>query len=145
MDDFILKTRFGTSYPYHSIRSINCAHVLSSSGKSTQGHCLNGLVCFSHKGEVSGSENQRREHKEFRYFSLSKKVGTVLQDQDGQFIGLSVAEDIAFALENDCVPQTQMFAKVAEVSQMRRYGGLFGLLAAPAFRGSEVYGLHGTS
>ncbi|WHY85596.1 ABC transporter ATP-binding protein [Neobacillus novalis] len=91
----------------------------SGSGKSTLGHCLNGLVPFSYKGEVSGSLKISGENtKNLDIFSLSKKVGTVLQDPDGQFIGLTVAEDIAFALENDGAPQTQMFAKVAEVSKM---------------------------
>jgi len=32
----------------------------------------------------------------------------VLQDPDGQFIGLTVGEDIAFALENSCTPQDEM-------------------------------------
>ena len=91
----------------------------SGSGKSTLGHCLNGLVPFSYKGEVLGSLKICGEDaKNLDIFSLSKKVGTVLQDPDGQFIGLTVAEDIAFALENDCTPQTQMFDKVAEVSKM---------------------------
>ena len=91
----------------------------SGSGKSTLGHCLNGLVPFSYKGEVSGSlKICGQDAKDLDIFSLSKKVGTVLQDPDGQFIGLTVAEDIAFALENDCTPQTQMFDKVAEVSKM---------------------------
>ena len=35
-------------------------------------------------------------------------VGTVLQDSDGQFIGLTVGEDVAFALENDCVELGEM-------------------------------------
>ncbi|ETI70120.1 ABC transporter ATP-binding protein [Neobacillus vireti] len=91
----------------------------SGSGKSTLGHCLNGLVPFSYKGEVSGSLKISGEDvKDLDIFSLSKKVGTVLQDPDGQFIGLTVAEDIAFALENDGAPQTHMFDKVAEVSKM---------------------------
>ena len=38
-------------------------------------------------------------------------VGTVLQDPDSQFIGLTVAEDIAFKLENDCVTQNEMKVK----------------------------------
>lgn len=50
-------------------------------------------------------------------FGLSKIVGTVLQDTDGQFIGLTVAEDIAFALENDMVPQEEMFARVDEAAE----------------------------
>lgn len=37
---------------------------------------------------------------------------TVLQDPDGQFIGLTVAEDLAFALENDCVSLEEMQEKV---------------------------------
>ena len=49
---------------------------------------------------------------------MSKLVGTVLQDTDGQFIGLTVAEDIAFALENDCVEQAEMFSKVDEVAEI---------------------------
>ena len=48
---------------------------------------------------------------------MSKLVGTVLQDTDGQFIGLTVAEDIAFALENDCVPQEELFQRVDEVAE----------------------------
>ncbi|MFJ7724735.1 ABC transporter ATP-binding protein [Neobacillus sp. NPDC097160] len=91
----------------------------SGSGKSTLGHCLNGLVPFSYKGKVSGSLKIGSEDaKDLDIFSLSKKVGTVLQDPDGQFIGLTVAEDIAFALENDCAPQRKMVKKVDEVSKM---------------------------
>lgn len=91
----------------------------SGSGKSTIGHCLNGLVPFSYKGDITGSlEIVGEEAKNLNIFSLSKKVGTVLQDPDGQFIGLTVAEDIAFALENDCTPQTEMHSTVADVSKM---------------------------
>lgn len=89
----------------------------SGSGKSTLGHCINGLVPFSYKGNVTGSLKIVGEDPK-DIFTLSKKVGTVLQDPDGQFIGLTVAEDIAFALENDCMPQLQMFDKVAEVSKI---------------------------
>ncbi|MED4207390.1 ABC transporter ATP-binding protein [Neobacillus mesonae] len=89
----------------------------SGSGKSTLGHCLNGLVPFSYKGNVTGSLKIAGEQPK-DIFSQSKKVGTVLQDPDGQFIGLTVAEDIAFALENDCTPQRQMFVKVEEVSKL---------------------------
>ena len=39
------------------------------------------------------------ETREGNLFELSKKVGTVLQDSDGQFIGLTVGEDIAFSLK----------------------------------------------
>ena len=58
------------------------------------------------------------EAKKESIFALSKSVGTVLQDPDGQFIGLTVAEDIAFALENDCVAQKEMHAAVARAAKL---------------------------
>ena len=73
----------------------------SGSGKSTLGHCLNGLIPFAYNGEMTGSLTiGGKETKECNIFKLSKTVGTVLQDSDGQFVGLTVGEDIAFALEN---------------------------------------------
>lgn len=91
----------------------------SGSGKSTLGHCLNGLIPFSYKGEISGSlKINGLEAKDQTIFKLSKMVGTVLQDADGQFVGLTVGEDIAFALENDNVANPEMHARVTRVSQM---------------------------
>ncbi|MED1438373.1 ABC transporter ATP-binding protein [Aeribacillus composti] len=91
----------------------------SGSGKSTIGHCINGLIPFSYKGEMTGSlKVMGQETKELNIFALSKMVGTVLQDPDGQFIGLTVGEDIAFALENNCTPQKEMFEIVKDASQM---------------------------
>ena len=90
----------------------------SGSGKSTLAHCINGLVPFSYAGESKGSllvggVDPSKEG----IFGMSKIVGTVLQDTDGQFIGLTVAEDIAFALENDLVAQDEMFERVDKVSK----------------------------
>jgi energy-coupling factor transport system ATP-binding protein len=91
----------------------------SGSGKSTIGHCLNGLIPFYYKGETRGSlKIKDQETASQDIFSLSKIVGTVLQDSDGQFVGLSVGEDIAFAMENDCVPGTVMHERVERVSRM---------------------------
>lgn len=91
----------------------------SGSGKSTLAHCINGLVPFSYTGESKGSLRiAGKNPADLGIFELSKIVGTVLQDTDGQFIGLTVAEDIAFALENDMVPQEEMFARVEEAAQM---------------------------
>ena len=91
----------------------------SGSGKSTLSNCINGLVPFSHEGEISGSLKVKgKETKEMSIFELSNSVGTVLQDPDGQFIGLTVGEDIAFKLENDCVSQEEMKEKVKIVSEI---------------------------
>lgn len=90
----------------------------SGSGKSTLAHCINGLVPFSFPGDVQGSLLiGGKNPADIGIFGVSKMVGTVLQDTDGQFIGLTVAEDIAFALENDCVSQEEMYEKVAKVAK----------------------------
>lgn len=91
----------------------------SGSGKSTLAHCLNGLVPFSYRGTITGSLTVNGvQTKNADLFSISKMVGTVLQDPDSQFIGLSVGEDIAFALENDCVEVEEMHERVREVARM---------------------------
>ena len=97
----------------------------SGSGKSTIGNCLNGLIPFAHKGEITGSlKIDGVETKTSNIFELSKKVGTVLQDTDGQFIGLTVGEDIAFALENDCTEVEQMRETVQKVADIVDMGQL---------------------
>lgn len=91
----------------------------SGSGKSTLGHCLNGLIPFYYKGNMEGSlKIKGLETKELDIFQLSKVIGTVLQDSDGQFVGLTVGEDIAFAMENDCVKHDEMHERVARVAKM---------------------------
>lgn len=85
----------------------------SGSGKSTLAHCINGLIPFAYKGEMSGSLRiMGLEQKELSIAALSDQVGTVLQDPDGQFVGLTVGEDIAFSLENHAVQQAEMIEKV---------------------------------
>ena len=81
----------------------------SGSGKSTLAACINGLNPFSYPGECTGTltvDGVDAPHSSI--FELAGHVGTVLQDPDGQFIGLTVGEDIAFALENSCTPQDEM-------------------------------------
>ncbi len=91
----------------------------SGSGKSTLGHCLNGLIPFYYKGSSQGSlKIKGKETKDLDIFQLSKIIGTVLQDSDGQFVGLTVGEDIAFAMENDCVQHDEMHERVARVAKM---------------------------
>ncbi|MGL4733124.1 MAG: ABC transporter ATP-binding protein, partial [Fusobacteriaceae bacterium] len=85
----------------------------SGSGKSTLGYCLNGLIPFSKKGVVEGElKIDGILTKNSSVFELSKKVGTILQDQDCQFVGLSVGEDVAFIDENHNVSPEEMFYKV---------------------------------
>lgn len=91
----------------------------SGSGKSTLGHCINGLIPFSYTGKITGSLKIKGEDtSQKNIFELSKSVGTVLQDSDGQFVGLTAGEDIAFALENDNVPLDQMHHQVRRVAEM---------------------------
>jgi len=91
----------------------------SGSGKSTLGHCLNGLIPFSYKGEITGSlKIKGLETKDLDIFHLSKILGTVLQDPDGQFVGLTVNEDIAFALENDNIQVPEMKDRVLKAAAM---------------------------
>lgn len=97
----------------------------SGSGKSTLAHCINGLVPFSYRGDITGSYRIKgKDPSKLGIFELSQSVGTVLQDTDGQFIGLTVAEDIAFALENDCVTQQEMFRRVDEAADLVAVGEL---------------------
>ena len=88
----------------------------SGSGKSTMGHCINGLAPYFYKGNITGKlEIYGKQLNEI--FEHSKYVGTVLQDSDAQFVGLSVAEDIAFVLENDEVETEIMKNKVREIAE----------------------------
>ena len=90
----------------------------SGCGKSTLSHCLNGLIPASYPGDASGELLiADKSYKEHTIFSLSKITGTVLQDSDGQFIGLTVGEDIAFALENENTPLSVMKQKVLEAAK----------------------------
>lgn len=91
----------------------------SGSGKSTLAHCMNGLIPFSYNGEIEGELkicdiNPYRESLS----EVSRKVGTILQDQDSQFIGISVGEDVAFTFENDAIPVKEMKAKVVTALEL---------------------------
>ena len=91
----------------------------SGCGKSTLAHCINGLIPFSYRGESTGKLTIKgKETKELGIFGISHTVGTVLQDPDGQFIGLTVAEDIAFALENECVGEPELHERVLRAARL---------------------------
>lgn len=90
----------------------------SGSGKSTIAKCINALIPSTFPGKIEGSLTVNGLNPAAEgIFNMSKQVGTVLQDTDGQFIGLTVAEDIAFALENDRIPQEEMRRKVMEAAR----------------------------
>ena len=91
----------------------------SGSGKSTLAACINGLNPFSNPGECAGTlmvDGVDAPHSSI--FDLAGHVGTVLQDPDGQFIGLTVGEDIAFSLENNCTPQPEMKEIVQHAAEL---------------------------
>lgn len=91
----------------------------SGSGKSTLGNCINGLIPHVIGGRIDGSLTiDGKEVKDSDITDLSKKIGTVLQDTDGQFVGLTVAEDIAFSLENQEMEQNKMHSLVREASHV---------------------------
>ncbi|WP_270515300.1 ABC transporter ATP-binding protein [Lactobacillus johnsonii] len=85
----------------------------SGSGKSTIGRCLNGLIPNIDQGEVKGKcLVNGKDITSTSLFDFSFTTSTILQDADSQFIGLTVGEDIAFALENDCQPKDKMHQTV---------------------------------
>lgn len=121
--DFSFKYRAQKDYTLHDINlTINEGEKVliigpSGSGKSTLSQCLNGLIPHSYPGKMKGHLMVNGKNpKKAGIFGMSETVGTVLQDTDGQFIGLTVAEDIAFALENDCVKQEEMKKRVHDVA-----------------------------
>lgn len=107
--------------------------ILGSSGcgKSTLANCINGLIPFSYEGEITGSLKVAGiETKDASIFELSSHVGTVQQDTDAQFVGLSVGEDIAFSLENRSIARATMLEKVDYAA---RLVGMEDFLVQPPF------------
>ncbi|KJG55482.1 heme ABC transporter ATP-binding protein [Photobacterium kishitanii] len=91
----------------------------SGCGKSTLGQCLNGLIPYAIKGDCSGELYiNGKNTRSLDLDHCTSMVGTVLQDTDGQFVGLSVGEDIAFALENQMIPQQKMREIVQATANM---------------------------
>ena len=91
----------------------------SGSGKSTIAHCINGLIPNIYKGTTSGTFKIKGQNAlKHNIFERSAHVGTVLQNPDDQFIGLTVGEDIAFKLENLVVPQQEMLTTVNQVAHL---------------------------
>ena len=76
----------------------------NGSGKSTLAKCIMGLLGgFEGKISLFGEELTRKS-----LYRLRSRVGIVFQNPDNQFVGSTVADDIAFGLENKCVPHEEM-------------------------------------
>ncbi|MBS9336953.1 ABC transporter ATP-binding protein [Fructobacillus parabroussonetiae] len=89
----------------------------SGSGKSTLISLINGLVTDK-DGEISGTLTiDGQDQQAGDAFERSLAVGTILQDTDRQFVGLTVAEDIGFVLENEAVPVRQLRAAVKRMAE----------------------------
>ncbi len=91
----------------------------SGSGKSTLGQCLNGLIPHAIEGEITGSLHiDGHATSKVELHQITEQIGTVLQDTDSQFVGLSIGEDIAFALENQQMSNVEMYPLVKSTAQM---------------------------
>ncbi|NYS23006.1 ABC transporter ATP-binding protein [Leuconostoc sp. DB-1] len=87
----------------------------SGSGKTTLLRLLNGLIPQAYQGDITGELTiNGKKILNQSLFDLSLQAGTVLQDSDAQFVGMTVAEDIAFSLENDNRPIKIVREKVAK-------------------------------
>lgn len=107
---------------------IVCIAGPSGSGKSTIAHCINGLIPESFPGKSEGSFTlDGKDVQTLNISEISKLVGTVLQDTDGQFVALTVGEDIAFAMENDCIEQQQMISKVQSAADLTDMGAFLAM------------------
>lgn len=90
----------------------------SGSGKSTLAHLLNGLIPHRFQADVTGDIRVGGvDPATARLTDTSSRIGTVLQDSDAQFVALTVAEDIAFSLENQETQPQAMPAIVAGVAE----------------------------
>ncbi len=95
----------------------------SGSGKSTLGYCINALIPHAFKGKLEGSANIcGLDLADGDMYAVNKRVGTVMQDTDAQFVGITVAEDIAFSLENQCVEKQKMHSTAAEIAHVVKMG-----------------------
>ncbi|QQO09279.1 ABC transporter ATP-binding protein [Breznakiella homolactica] len=132
-DGFTFKYRSQSEATLHRIRfSVRRGEKIlivgpSGSGKSTLAHCINGLIPHAFPGAASGNLTIGEfDALSLGIFDISKKVGTVLQDPDSQFVGLTAGEDIAFAAENDCIPVGEMKQRVLRTAGVLHIEGHLG-------------------
>ncbi|WP_010307895.1 energy-coupling factor ABC transporter ATP-binding protein [Kurthia senegalensis] len=82
----------------------------NGSGKSTLAKIINGLL-FTEQGTV---EVMQKLMNEENLWDIRSQMGMVFQNPDNQFVGATVQDDVAFALENNGVPHEEMVARVHE-------------------------------
>ncbi|MGP5265931.1 ABC transporter ATP-binding protein [Brachybacterium alimentarium] len=91
----------------------------SGSGKSTLISAINGLIPHHHRGTSNGAVRVAgNDPAMVPLAATASVVGTVLQDSNSQFVGLTVAEDIAFSLENQQVPHAEMPALITRAAEL---------------------------
>ena len=81
----------------------------NGSGKSTLAKLLNGLQ-FPQKGNITVCGIELNEET---VWDVRRLIGMVFQNPDNQFVGTTVQDDVAFALENNGIPREQMVERVA--------------------------------
>ena len=82
----------------------------NGSGKSTMAKLMNGLL-FPQSGEVRVLGETLNEEN---LWEIRSQMGMVFQNPDNQFVGATVQDDVAFALENNGVPFKDMVVRVHE-------------------------------
>ncbi|ANU09227.1 cobalt import ATP-binding protein cbiO 1 [Planococcus antarcticus DSM 14505] len=82
----------------------------NGSGKSTIAKLMNGLL-FPQTGKVSAMGKLMAEES---LWDIRSEIGMVFQNPDNQFVGATVQDDVAFALENNGVPHEEMVVRVKE-------------------------------
>ncbi|MBQ0137884.1 MAG: energy-coupling factor ABC transporter ATP-binding protein [Kurthia sp.] len=80
----------------------------NGSGKSTIAKIINGLL-FPQSGQVTVFGESMNEEN---LWDIRSKLGMVFQNPDNQFVGATVQDDVAFALENNGVPYEEMVSRV---------------------------------
>ncbi|MFA7560673.1 MAG: energy-coupling factor transporter ATPase [Candidatus Izemoplasmatales bacterium] len=80
----------------------------NGSGKSTLAKTIVGLLEIE-SGEIEVDGIKLTEETAYE---IRKKIGIVFQNPDNQFVGVTVKDDIAFGMENLCVPREEMLEKI---------------------------------
>lgn len=85
----------------------------NGSGKSTIAKLIIGLLAAKSGTIIVGGKTLSMETLD----DVRRLVGIVFQNPDNQFIGSTVRDDIAFGLENLCVPHEQMEGMIEEYAK----------------------------